>query len=75
MTQLRIGKSEKERREVAAMAAAVAAYTGPVHHLPAGVARGHEPLTSLLPNRANVAALRSAAIERREPTGASVSVA
>jgi len=44
MTPLRFGriKSEKEQRESAEMAAAVARYQGPITYCRPGVARGHE---------------------------------
>jgi hypothetical protein len=44
MTPLRSGrfKSEKEQRELADMAAAVARYQGPITYCRPGVARGHE---------------------------------
>jgi hypothetical protein len=56
---IRIGKSTKERAEAAEMAAAIAAYTGPIQHCRPGHARGHEklePLKTLAPNRNNRAA-------------------
>ena len=44
MTPLRFGriKSEKEQRELADMAAAIARYQGPLTFCRPGVARGHE---------------------------------
>jgi hypothetical protein len=53
-SMIRIGKSEKERREAAE---AVAKYDGPVTHCEPGRARGHEPITELRPNPRNRAAL------------------
>jgi len=44
MTPIRFGriKSEKEQRELADMAAAVARYQGPITYCRPGVARGHQ---------------------------------
>jgi hypothetical protein len=51
---LRIGKSEEEKRQIAEMARAIAAYDGPIHYCRPGVARGDQKLAALAtlqPNR------------------------
>ena len=50
---LRIGKSAKERREIAAMAEAVRRDDGPITHWPPCHARWHEKATPISPNRNN----------------------
>jgi hypothetical protein len=50
---LKIGKSPAERQQIEQMKEAVAKYDGPIRHCPPGVARDHESLATLAPNRAN----------------------
>jgi hypothetical protein len=64
---VRIGKSVAERQQIEQMAAAIAAYRGPVTYCRPGIARGHEAITELHPNRANRTAPQSTATERSTP--------